>query len=788
MNNHYIYKFNYTEKESGVDTVVSATVIFCDRDQINQITLAAAIKKFYEHNAQSDKIFVIARIGMEAVITKTFVEELDTTFKGIPKRQETHLIDNLFLATFKQSGDLNLIYPVSRKIPTGFLKNYINEGLQSIFISRGGLISSSGSSHHYVFPSGKHCDKFLRTGNILLFSSEIYFIAFSLLKHFDFNQHTQIYCDTSTINSIAFALTDLVNRFQKEENRKQIPIESFSSYDGLYKNDLGYKKNAFLLISASTSANIINYILENHSEIERKNIVVLYYLGKDRSLNIADKIACNLTFSKTNPNGIISYPTFKSEDCEFCQRGSVPVEVKGYSFLLEQPKINRILFNIKDPDRGLSKFVEQFKSQKKSNTILKVHYKENSNDKYEIYIDYSEILNGVQNNRYESYRAKLNAYINQYIPSNTKYIVHLEDTASKDLANYILSIVEKNYLQKNRPKKIAQDQLNQIDKGSEGAVVVVGSCITNGKNLLYISRALRNYHSLRIIYFVGITRTKNKEFLDNLKKNLKQGTYGSESSTFIEVESIFCENTSKKSSWSIEIEFLKDFISYLKNNFANNSKTSQQYLFERKNKIETGGGNKSRGLSEDIFYARVVSGKYQPLRIRKNFAFFDFSNYVDDVTQSEIYYTISSIINSLRTSDKTDRNLRQTAYVRNIIEPGNFNRFNDGIIQASILRAAKSDELIYSIDADLSSEMRGILQTVIKYHKEEQGEALLEFLYAIASKKMSLKRDDLITVINTLENECTDKIFIHFGAFIRARIIESENTKNKRTKRAKNTF
>lgn len=782
MNNHYIYKFTYTEKEKGVEKVVSATVIFCDRDQINPITLSAAIKTFYEQNSQTDKVFVIARNSLESELNKIFIENIDKTFKGIPKRQETHLVENLYLLVFDQKGKLELVHSKPKKIPSGFLKNYLNEGLQNIFIKRGGLVSSSGSSHHYVFPSGKHCDKFLRTGNILLISSEIYFIAYALLKHFEYNQHSQIYCDTSSINSVAFALSDLINRFQEENSRKQIPIESFSSYEGLYKNEISYKNNALLLISASTSANIIRYILDNHKEIDRSNIIVLYYLGYEKDYsNVKDKVICNLTLSKTNPNGIAFYQTYKQEDCEFCKKGSFPVEVKGDSFLLEQPKINRILLGVKDPEKYLSEFVEQFKSRKKKNTVLKTHYKEKNTNKYEVYIDYYELLNGVKKSRYSDYRNKLNAYVSQYVPSNTKYIVHLEDKASEELADYIVGKIGDNYLTKKKPVKISQDKLSEIKKEAEGSVLVVGSCISNGKNLLYISRALRNYANLRIVYFIGITRTKNKEYLESLKKNLKQGTYGPESSTFIEVESIFCENNSKKTSWLREIDFLKELIDFLGDNLPATSKEAQKYLKQRKATLESGAGDKSRGLSQELFYPRVIGNKYQPLEIRKNFAFFDFDDYVDDVTQSDIYFTISNIINGLRNSDKTnekndkpDRNLKQTVYVRNIIEPGNFNRFNDGIIQASILRAARPEELIYSIDPDLSSEMYGVLETIIKYYEEEQGEALLEFLYAIAIKKLSLKKGDLLKVLDLLDEKCKGEIFLSFSKFIRENVFKEK--------------
>ena len=72
----------------------------------------------------------------------------------------------------------------------------------------------------------------------------------------------------------------------------------------------------------------------------------------------------------------------------------------------------------------------------------------------------------------------------------------------------------------------------------------------------------------------------------------------------------------------------------------------------------------------------------------------------------------------------------QTNFVRNLIDPFIFNRFNDGIIQSAILRAAKEEELNYSYSLKNSTDMYTLLKTIIKHRDEYQGEAILEFLYA----------------------------------------------------------
>src|SRR5690606_40036101 len=89
----------------------------------------------------------------------------------------------------------------------------------------------------------------------------------------------------------------------------------------------------------------------------------------------------------------------------------------------------------------------------------------------------------------------------------------------------------------------------------------------------------------------------------------------------------------------------------------------------------------------------------------------------------------------------------QSSYVRNLICPTNFNRYNDGVIQASILRSAKGEELNYSLDKEVSARIKDILVTLFKYRKTTQGEAVLELLYAIATNKIRIVKDDLVSIL-----------------------------------------
>lgn len=753
MPNFYIYTASYKKENLYNEQVpCSVTILFCDRDNIEEANLQYEIKQFYETNYQTDEIFVIGGECNFSRLNEVFIEKQLETFKDIPKLQADHLAESVFLFTFNQDGKLQCRNK-KINIHENILSTIINQGLIYIFKQRGGIIEATGGAHHFVFPSGKHCNKFLRTGNILLHSSEIYFIAFCLLPRLRDEEHKQIFCDTSSINTLAFALLDLKKKLLGDAF-KSIPIKSFSSYEGLFSKTVRFFNNSLILVSASTSGNIINEIIQHDESVNTANIVILYFLGSDKNYKKHHShIVCNLTNNKSNTTGFDLYDTYSDSDCVYCKEGSYPVEIKGDIFLLEKPKINKVTINVTDAPKKLSNFVQQFKSKDRKSNILKVNYKENSQltNKYEIYFDMHYVLTEIQNSTtgkaYSEYKKKLFDYINQYIPSNTKYLITLPDEGSEKLGEIILNQIKQNY----KPNKLPQlvrfdDVLYDIKEESiEGSAVIIGSCISNGKNLLYLSRTLRPFEKLRLVYFIGLTRSENLDYLNFLKSNLKQGLYGKETNSFIEVENFFMTKDSKNTSWVNEKDFLADITYFIEDK---NMPLAKVHFSTRIELINNSQGNLEKGLANNLFYPNT-SG--EQLSLRKGFAFFNFSNYVSDVSQADVYFTISSVLNNLRNVDEHVHCLKQSEYVRNVIDPGNFNRFNDGIIQASILRSAKAGELSYNIDENLSSKMKSILDKIIDEHRSPQGEALLEFLYALATKKLLLKKEHLFELTIKLD-------------------------------------
>ncbi|MDR0229891.1 MAG: hypothetical protein LBI72_12635 [Flavobacteriaceae bacterium] len=713
------------------------TVIFNPDKALDVNSLSREITEHFSEHYQTEAIlFLYCSLSKDFKIQ--IEKEGQKIFMGIPKIEEITLNKNIFYASYKQNK-----YNIGHLEKT-LRENFnfiINQGLTNIFVKNGGLVESNGVSHHFVFPSGKHSAKFLRTANILVKKSEIDFIALNTLHKFNSVDFKNIYCDTLSINVIAYSMSQLVNRYN--ENHIYLNIESFKSYDGLYSKNSKFLPNSIFLISASTSGGIIQYLKENHGHnIHSNNIIILYYLPIDKENKLVEEnVLCNLDFEVNNQLGLEKFVQYKPSDnkCKFCENNSTPIKILGDSFSLDEPIINtHNIVASKYISKEIKDFVEMFKCNEINGTVLKVSYNETSigRKKYDLYIDYEKIIANLD--LYEKHKNKLNSYIDQYVPASIKYIIHLNDNGSKLLSEYIKDKIKEST--NSDIIVINQSDLKEetISNTTSGSILIVGSCITNGKNLLYLSRFFRNYEKIRLVYFVAINRISDTIKQRELKNNIKIGLYGLDNSTYVEIESIHCDNSNKNISWELELEFLKKL--------RENSDENNPFVDKRISTIQDFEGINKKGGDNNIFF---TNSKNEELKIRKNSAFFNNNDYHKSITQSDVYFTISCVLNNMRNNKESG--LFQTNFVRNLLDPYIFNRFNDGVIQASILRASKPEELNYSYSIKHSASMLELLLTIIKHKEEFQGEALYEFLFALAIGKLRLLKSDYVVLIDELK-------------------------------------
>lgn len=735
MGKYYIYNAKLEDKKHK-----NATIVFNPDIDFDFSTLKNELTEYFRYFHQTSTLVFLHCKGNKDV-QKSIEANLEAIFKSIPKVEESSLSDNIFYIPYDEKS-----FSFPKK---GFLaknqKEILNQGLVKIFVDNGGLVESNGISHHFVFPSGKHSSKFLRTANVLVYKSQIDFIALNTLHLFGKLDFNNIYCDTLSINVVAYSMTKYLKRFYQD---KEINIESFKSYDGLYNSQTVFYNNSIFLISASTSGGLINYIQKNHPEISSDEICTLYYMPIDKDSPIVqERVLCNLERDEKLNYGIPVYDQSKpNEKCIYCANHSTPISIIGDSFNLDEPVVYpRNISASKYIPKSLKNFVEVFKHNNESGTSLKVSYSEDSTSrkKYNLYIDYENIISDITNECFKSHKSKLDAYINQYVPASISHIVHLNDKGSLLLSEYIKDTIKD--FAKNEVTIINQSELKSdtVDDKSSGSILLVGSCISNGKNLLYLSRFFRNYENIRLIYFIGINRVSDPEKYAELRTNIRYGLYGAENSSLVEIETINCDNSSSNTPWERELDYLQSVQQELD--------VPSKFINDRIEVLRAFSDSTNRGGSEKIFYSSIDSNE---LEIRKNSAFFNDNKYYKNVTQSDVYFTISCVLNNMRNNKKDG--LYQTSFVKNVLDPFVFNRFNDGIIQASLLRASRNEELNYSCSKKISSDMLMLLRTFLKSVDEYQGEAILEFLYALSIGKLKLVKEhykELIAELDKYSNE-----------------------------------
>ena len=168
------------------------------------------------------------------------------------------------------------------------------------------------------------------------------------------------------------------------------------------------------------------------------------------------------------------------------------------------------------------------------------------------------------------------------------------------------------------------------------------------------------------------------------------------------------------------------------------------------------------GLVNNLFLPKPTEDLQDRLKLRKNFAFHPINEkQLEKVSQADLYFIVAAVFHYLRNpahikseskSLGSEKFLVQHEHVKTIIDPITFKRYNDGIIQAAILRISNNSELNYAVSDRDSLEMFETLKDIFKDPDEKNlTEALLEFLLAIGLGKLKLKSYHMRELIEFLK-------------------------------------
>lgn len=716
MKNFYFYQTDINVNRPNVMVCFYSGDIFSTEEFFNEV-----VTKFKSSIFIRDIIFITQEFNKEEITKKLLNKKSQETIKDRINSFQTLEFHTCFV---KRDGslDLNTFDSSSCSIKKSEMIKIIDFGLYDIIKNRN-LIIEAHSNIHFIKPSGKHTSKFIDVKNILESSAEIAFIATSILKLLP-SEINKIYVDTSGIYPLAYEICNIIKAFEKSS--RIIPIDSFGSYGGIEDYNFSSDEKTLILISASTSNNLYEKLKRN-SYLEQASIVSIIMA----QINI-NKQNVLIEFEKFKEKFCKSYfqhfQSYNEIECPMCLREySIPIALDKSKFIFEAPRTEAYLPLSVDSDENLRDLIHKYKDLDAFRCLFDgVDGTKTPTPEY--FIDVSKII---KNKEFENL---LVSKIHRSFPLNTDCIIHCKDQGAKELATLI-----KNKISELNLHVDLYDGMAPEDKTPNKGIIVVAGSIESGKSLLNISRALRKFNNLPITYIVGFAKYNSDNEFGKLQKDLtfSEGPCGPHQFHFIE-KILLPINEHKENSWEKEIEVLKLLTEKYKNN-SDLKPIIEQRLIQIKgaSSINTG------GLGEHVFL-KSPAGK--DLVLGKTFAFWNKGDNDHEFKhQSTVYFTISSVLQRLRTKAKNNGTIPLgSGYIIRQLDPLLFDRFNEGIIQASVLRSAKPRELDYSADDAKSRIIGSLIERMLKLPETEESTGLPEILLALCTRKLQIKKDHLL--------------------------------------------
>lgn len=579
-------------------------------------------------------------------------------------------------------------------------------------------------NYHFQTLSRKHTDKFIKISNLLVNKNEIDFLSICLLKFID---ESNIYVDTSSILSLIQSTILLKKNISKEF--KVPSIYNFHSYEQekYYLENLEY--NSQIIISTTTTATLVKTI-KNHN-VNLKKILVLFYFPIESPVTEDFEYMVRLTELLVNEKP----PINKSQkDCHLCKEGSIPVQLHSEQFIISNKESEPIKLTVHHKSSYLVNFMKNYVGT----NVLMFGGRDMDHKKFDFTIDINNLIIN------EEFNKKLKYMIEKYISLSIKRILfvdHISEEFSKLINNKlkdmgldaISSIHSEEFLKDAEESKIEYDK-------NESVLILVGS-ISSGYALEEISRRLRETHPHSSRYYIiGINKQYSEESFSFMRGNIEKNHIYNQNHLVLDIDKILLPTKVIATTWDKELELLK--LIYQPEDFSEIDNTD---IYVRIKELES---IKEKASNVNIFWKNTLN---QNLKIASGFAFWPFFTdrfeRKDEISEADVLYTFASVLQYARVSKEKlkaigKEDLSMTLYHRKVLAPENFARFNDGILQASLLRLSNSNELDYSTNRECSKTISHMIKNIIVKHNTKQGEAAMEFLIAIATKHLKLHSDD----------------------------------------------
>jgi len=545
-------------------------------------------------------------------------------------------------------------------------------------------------------PSSDEYVEFIKSSELAIGCAETQFIAFCLLAQRPKSVVKSIYIDSASISSYVVALISYIREFS---NTALLPLnyKSFNSYAGMKECEPDFKDDIWVIISASASNNMGRRILNEWKGLTHDQIVTILSFKSTKldddgaEKGDGDKIVANiLRYSMQKKNSVKANKL-------------IPLQVIGENFTAQIDPPQQVILRKPHLPNSAREFLIE--------TAELNLFSMNKFDGRKLRNICFNSLTFLKSDLAEAFYNWLKLTLIWNVPFGIKYVIFdKSDVASVEIFRFLFSIL---------PKEIKGIDTNEIDKHDFGdcSVVVFAPVISSGRIFLKANRDLRmRSHSGPRIFFTICSLFKSQKNSEIFEKSLLQGP-GSLKYKFFSFRSLILGDTENSKHWENEkaiCEALSDPVF-----------KSRAALLQKE----------SEGISNSIGMPSHIS--VPTLSFNKHFAFWSVDYEPSKISHGAVYVTLAAVLQNLRDKPSCDEDsLYFHVYKHAVLDPDNFSRFNEGVIQASLWRVAEDIEVNYKNLIDASSNFFAILTNLCK--EDSNTNALSDLLLGIACGKIQL--------------------------------------------------
>jgi len=592
--------------------------------------------------------------------------------------------------------------------------------LFDLFDSNEGLVVAPAGVH-FRKSSRKHTTTFLRAANALTSSAGCGLLALFALAALGRGRPKRVLVDTAPLLSLAFALMHVAKAHGVWPS--EVPARSFGSYGGLEKVGR-LSASDVVLVSATTSGSLAQGLIKQGARVE--GILTLYYLGTDGASRPAG-VLCDLTVAADRSVGYHPVVNYPANDCRLCNSQYLLAEFEGDQFLLQQRqhRLLRVTRNTQSTE-ARTILTELCRSE-----ALQVALRSAPGQNGIIAIDEARLLSC------STVKSDFIRLLRRYAPHPLALIVRV-NISVEDLDKVLddAGIGEACA----RAKLVDWTELSMQEQLPPGAgVLVVFGFLSSQSQARSVNASLRALvNEGNVAYLSALTLADNPEQYQDLKTFLGYGERGPDSFTYRECRRLALPGASNGSNpWESELQLLDAIADVC--NIAE---------LEARRRILS----LSSSASTDIF----LPGKSGPLSIQRDFVYLDTSGGTNDISQADVFTVVLNLLCVARAGDRELGKkaaspgdlieLTQSVYGHVLVSPSTFLNYNDAVLKASVLRAAKPSELMYDVDEVYSTQVSEIVIAELAGWDAGNGDALPEMLLALATGRLRLREIDRLGI------------------------------------------